>query len=93
MTKALEYRPARPGTSLSELKVGDRIYLERVPKAGDSGEVWLVRTRRTHFNVITPFITRFKYVGKSGSQELWEIHTSMGVVYTNTRHRYHKAGR
>ncbi len=93
MTRAMEYRAARPGTPLSELKIGDAIYLERVEMAVNGGEVWLRRSRRTHFNVIKPYIIRFKHIGQVDGRgpDFWEIHTSAGVVYTHTRHRYHKA--
>jgi hypothetical protein len=59
MTRALEYRAARTGARLSDLKIGDQLYLERVPKDDGSGEHWLLPTRRTHFNIIKPFITGF----------------------------------
>lgn len=93
MTRALEYRAARPGVALSDLKIGDQLYLERVPKDDGSGEHWLLSTRRTHFNIIKPYITGFKHVGRltPGGTDWWEIHTSAGIVIANNRRRYHRA--
>ena len=91
MTRALEYRAARPGVPLSELKIGDQLYLERVPKGDGSGEYLLLPTRRTHFNIVKPFITGFKHIGRTGGADWWEIRTSAGTVIANSRRRYHKA--
>lgn len=91
MTRALEYRAARPGVPLSELKIGDQLYLERVPKGDGSSEHLLLPTRRTHFNIVKPFITGFKHIGRTGSADWWEVRTSAGILIANSRRRYHRA--